>query len=108
MVAAGRAGYPEVFSLSDARGVVSGGERVKATGREAELFSGLGGGQRLLPECVEHMADEGGCVAMDELLMLFKDRQDTRRPCPPPVFSSGIALLALLKDGRGTGKFLFC
>jgi len=54
------------------------------------------------------MTDEGGSVAMDELLMLFKDAQNIRLPSPPPVFSSGIASLALLKDGRWTGRFLFC
>ncbi len=48
------------------------------------MRGGLGGRQRALPERVEHMADEGGCVTKDELLMLFKDVQDTRRPCPPP------------------------
>jgi hypothetical protein len=35
----------------------------------------LGGGRRLLPESFEHMADEGWGVAMDELLILFKDRE---------------------------------
>jgi hypothetical protein len=54
------------------------------------------------------MADECGSEAMDELLLLFKAGQDARRPCAPPVFSSGIASLALLKDGRRTGGFLFC
>jgi hypothetical protein len=41
-------------------------------------------------------------------LMLFKDVQDTRRPRPRPVFSSGIAPLALLQDGARTRRFLFC
>jgi hypothetical protein len=45
---------------------------------------------------------------MDELLMLFKDEQAARRPCPQPVFSSGIAPLALLQDGMRTRRFLFC
>jgi hypothetical protein len=47
-------------------------------------------------------------VTMDELLMLFKGEQATRRPCPHPVFSSGIATLALLQDGMRTRRFLFC
>jgi hypothetical protein len=87
---------------------VIGGERVEAAGRDAQLVGGLGGRQRALQERVEHIADEGGCVTRDELLMLFKDEQATRRPCPHPVFSSGIAPLALLQDGLRTRRFLFC
>jgi len=108
MIATRNAGDPKGFLLLGAGEVVSGGQSVKATGRESELFSGLGGGQRLLLESIQHMTDEGGSVAMDELLMLFKDAQNIRLPSPPPVFSSGIASLALLKDGRWTGRFLFC
>ena len=37
---------------------VLAGECVETTGREAELFGGLDGGERLLSEVVEHMADE--------------------------------------------------
>jgi hypothetical protein len=73
MIATGSAGRPERWLLAGARGVVSGGQRVKAAGREAELRGGLDGTARMLPECVEHMADEGGSVTMDELLILFKD-----------------------------------
>ena len=54
------------------------------------------------------MADERGRMAMDELLVLFKDRQDARAPCPHPVFSSGIATLVLLQDrGEGTADSCF-
>jgi hypothetical protein len=42
------------------------------------LFGGLDGTQGVLPERVEHMANEGGSVTMDELLMLFKDAQCSR------------------------------
>ena len=66
------------------------------------------GRQRALPEPVEHSADEGRGVTMEELLMLFKDEQAARRPCPQPVFSSGIAPLARLQDGLRTRRFLFC
>ena len=38
------------------------------------------GTQRMFPECVEHMADEGGGVTMDELLMLSKG-ESSRRFC---------------------------
>jgi hypothetical protein len=44
------------------------------------------------------MTDEGGGVAMDELLMFFKDTGYVPRLAAPSVFSSGIATLALLKD----------
>jgi hypothetical protein len=39
------------------------------------LAGGLGDTHRVLPESFEHMADERGSVAMDELLILFKDRE---------------------------------
>jgi hypothetical protein len=37
---------------------VRGAERVETAGGEAELFGGLGGVEGLLPEGLEHMADE--------------------------------------------------
>ena len=86
----------------------SGLESATMPGRDAQLVGGLVGRQRALPEPVEHIADEGRCVTMDELLMLFKDEQAARRPCPHPVFSSGIAPLARLQDGLRTRRFLFC
>jgi hypothetical protein len=107
-VAAGAAGEPERSLIFGAGTEVSGGERVEAAGRDAELVGGLGGRQLALPERVEHIADEGGCVTRDELLMLFKGEQATRQPCPHPVFSSDIAPLALLQDGMRTRRFLFC
>ncbi len=58
MIATGSAGRPERWLLARARGVVSGGQRVKAAGREPELCGGLDGAARVLPECVEHMADK--------------------------------------------------
>ena len=87
---------------------VSGGQRVEAAGRDAQLVGGLVGRQRALPEPIEPIADEGRGVTMEELLMLFKDEQAARRPCPKPVFSSGIAPLARLQDGLRTRRFLFC
>ena len=80
MIAAGSARRPEWGSFVGARPVVSGGQSVEAAGREAELLGRLDGTERVLPERVEHMADEGGGVTMDELLMLFKDTQRSRRP----------------------------
>ena len=58
MIAPGSAGRPEPLWLADARGVVSGGQRVKAAGREAELRGGLAGTERVLPEGVENVADK--------------------------------------------------
>ena len=80
MVAARAAGDPAGSLFLRARTEVGGGERVETAAGEAELFRGLSGGQRALPEGVEHMADEGGGVTMAELLMLFKDAQHSRRP----------------------------
>src|SRR5207247_1289466 len=82
MIAPGSSGRPERGLLAGARGVVRRGERIEAAGREAELFGGLDGALSVLPERVEHVADEGGRVTMNELLMLFKDAQDSRRPWP--------------------------
>ena len=108
MVAAGAAGEPERSLFFSAGAEVSGGERVEGAGRDAEFVGGLGGRQLALPERVEDITDKRGRVTMDELLMLFKGEQATRRPCPQPVFSSGIAPLALLQDGLRTRRFLFC
>ena len=58
MIAPGSAGRPERWLLARARGVVSGGQRVKAAGRETELCGGLDGAARVLPECVEDVADK--------------------------------------------------
>ena len=55
------------------------------------------------------MPDEGRGMAVDELLMFFKAAEYQRELAAPPVFSSGIAALAPLKDGRrGKKNFLFC
>ena len=82
MVAAGSAGRPKGRQFFGAREPISGGQRIEAAGREAELAGGFGGRQRALPECFEHMTDEGGCVTMDELLMFFKGTEDSRRSWP--------------------------
>ena len=58
MIATGSTGSPERWLLAGARGVVSGGQRVKAAGREAELRGGLAGTERVLPEGVENVADK--------------------------------------------------
>ena len=108
VVAAGAAGEPGSSLFFGVGAEASGGQRVEAAGRDAQLVGGLVGRQRALPEPVEHIADEGRGVTMDELLRLFKDEQATRRPCPQPVFSSGIAPLARLQDGLRTRRFLFC
>jgi hypothetical protein len=61
----------------------------RADGRDAQLVGGLVGRQRALPEPVEPIAAEGRGVTMEELLMLFKDEQAARRPCPQPAFKTG-------------------
>ena len=80
MIATRSARGPEGRLFLGACGVVSGGQSIEAAGREFELLGGLDGTQRVLPERFEHMADEGGRVTMDELLMLFKDAQRSRQP----------------------------
>ena len=89
MIAPGSAGRPEARLLAGAGGVVSGGQRVETAGGEAELLGGLSSAQRVLSERVEHMADKGRGVTVEELLMLFKDAQCSRRPRPPPHLSVG-------------------
>ena len=74
VIAPGSAGRPEPLWLAEARGVVSGGQRVKAAGRQAELLGGLAGTECALPEGVEDVADKCGRVTMAELLILFKTR----------------------------------
>ena len=46
------------------------------------MSGGLDGTEFVLPECGEHMADEGRRVTMDELLILFKDVKRNRRAWP--------------------------
>jgi len=75
VIAPGSARRPEGWLFASTRGVVSGGDRVEPAAGEAELAGGLGDTHRVLPESFEHMADERGSVAMDELLILFKDRE---------------------------------
>ena len=82
MIAPGSAGHPGGCLWAGAGGVVRGGQRVETAGGEAELFGGLSGTQRVLSERVEHMADKGRCVTVEELLMLFKDAQWSRRSRP--------------------------
>jgi hypothetical protein len=79
MVAAGSAGRPERCLLAGAGGVASGGQRVEATAGEAELIGGLCGVEGVQAEAFKHMTDERGRVPMNELLVLFKDAQTTRR-----------------------------
>jgi hypothetical protein len=79
MIAPGAAGVP-VSPLPLCAGAgVGRGQRVQAAGGEAELFSRLKGRQCALAEGVQDMANKGGGMAMGELLMLFKDPQDSRR-----------------------------
>jgi len=63
----------------------------------------LSGGLRRIEgvqaEAFEDMADEGGRVPLDELLMLFKGGRLRATLSARPGFSSGIASLALLQAG---------
>ena len=79
MVATGSPGRPKGQPFAGAGGVVSGGECVEPAAGDAELGGGLRRAQRASPEMFEPMADEGGCVPVDELLVFFKDAKDTRK-----------------------------
>lgn len=74
MVTARDSRYPGLPFLEGACAEVICGEGVEAAARQAELVGGLGDGQGVIPSRIEHMADEGRCVAMRELLVLFKSR----------------------------------
>jgi hypothetical protein len=53
------------------------------------------------------MADEGGSVAMDELLMLFKDEQATRVLVRSPSFRQASLRSPPSKTGCGQGDSCF-
>ena len=72
VVATGSAGRPERLVFLDARGVVSGGQRIETAAGETQFGGGLGGGERVLAEGFEHMTDEDRRVTMVELLVFFK------------------------------------
>ena len=59
MVTPGGSWNPQTLFLAGASEEVSGGENVEATAGNAQLRGGCGGGQRVLPEGRQDMADEG-------------------------------------------------
>ena len=63
----------------------------------------------MLPEAFQHMTDEGGRVTMNELLVFFKDRQDTRKPvCSARLFVGHRYARPSQRRAKQTGKVLFC
>ena len=100
VIAAGVAGRPEMFLFFGTSQKISGEQNIKSTGRKAELFGRISSVDQMFAERVEYMADKGRSMAVDELLMFFKAVEYLRDLSAPPVFSSGIATLALLKDWR--------
>jgi hypothetical protein len=109
VIAAGVAGRPEMFLFFRTSQKVSGKQNIEATAGKAELFCGQSGADQMFAEGVEHMADEGRSMAVDELLVFFKATEYPQELSAAPVFSSGIATHALHKDWRrGEKKFLFC
>jgi hypothetical protein len=71
-----------VISVGKAAQTCAGTVVDGAAGREPELSGGLQGTLRALPACVEHMADQGRGLMMDELLMFFEDGQHSLWPWP--------------------------
>lgn len=100
VIAAGAAGYPEMPLFFGTGQKIGGEQNIEAAGRKAEFFGGQSCADPVFAEGVEHMADEGRRMAVDELLMFFKAAGYAREHSAPLVFSSGIAALALLKAGR--------
>ena len=109
MIAARSAWGPEGILFSGAGGVVSGGQSVEAAAGETQLSARLGGVQSVLAEAFQHMADEGRRVTMNQLLVFFKDRQDTRKPVfRARLFVGHRYARPPQRRARKTGKVLFC
>jgi hypothetical protein len=69
----------------------------------------LDGVQRVLAERVEHMADKGGGMTMAELLVFFKDAQDTRElVCAARLFVGHRCARPPTRRAAQTRRFLFC
>ena len=64
----------------------------------------MGGGQSVLSDGGEDMADEGMGVAMRELLILFKSRRWARRIPPPSPFVGLRYAPASSRAGRGDDR----
>ena len=109
MIATRSSGSPEGFLFAGAGGIVSEGQSVKAAAGESQLSAGLGRVHSVLPEAFQHMADEGRRVTMNQLLVFFKDRQDTRKPvCRARLFVGPRSARRPRRRARQTGKVLFC
>ena len=73
------------------------------------LAGGLRRVQRVLPERFEHMAAAGGRVTMNELLVLFKDAQDTRElGCTARLFVGHRCARPSPRRAVQPRKVLFC
>ena len=89
---------PQTLLLARAGAEVIGAESVEAAAGEAKLFGGFKGRQGALAKRSQDMADEGGGVAMGQLLILFKSTGSARRiPTPSPFVGLRYAP-AFLKD----------
>jgi len=92
---------PQTLFLSRVGPEVIGGEFVKAVAGQAELFGGFGGRQEVLPEGSQYMPDERRCVAIGQLLILFKRIGSAHRiPTPSPFVGLRYAQ-ASSRTGRG-------
>lgn len=101
MVTPGGSRHPQALFLSRVGSEVIGGKRIEAAAGQAELFGSFGGRQGVLPEGSQHMPDERWCVAIGQLLVLFKSIASTHRiPTPSPFVGLRYAP-ASSRAGRG-------
>jgi hypothetical protein len=77
---------PQTLFFSRAGTEVRSGESIEVAPGKTELVRGFGGREGVLSEGSQDMADERRCVAMGELLVLFKRIGSTGRIPPPSPF----------------------
>ena len=82
VVATGAARDPASAVLVGAGAAVGGGQRVAPAAGKVELVGGMRGRQGAVAEGFEHVADKRRCMAMGELLVVFKELEHTPHPSP--------------------------
>jgi len=109
MVATRGVGCPQTLLAAGASLEVIGVKGVEAAGRQAELLRSLDSRQGAPSESLQYMADEGGSVTMDELLVLFKDRRiPADAGCAIRLFVGPRYARPPQRRMAQPGTFLFC